>query len=260
MYEHGCRATSPRLRSTGLCKTSDSSYLLHHRPPALTVQHLFNFSRSVSVWVCVCNLGWLGLKRFSVINAQHDRGDPLPHWDLSLWPAAFSHSHVSALWVWVCTLDKHLQMDWWMDGQDETRKRDGESSALLRIPISSFSRPLCSSWNHISAPVKDTPWWLFTDDTSFSHLYWAPVLGRGFVCPGTPCLTWSEKVRWEGGRGRSEGGIKELFLDLCCCSACISARRRVLFERRADRSCCWKSRCFLQDAHQFGTDFQWLRK
>lgn len=40
---------SHRLRSTGLCKTSDSSYLLHHRPPApLTVQHFFNSSHIVS--------------------------------------------------------------------------------------------------------------------------------------------------------------------------------------------------------------------
>lgn len=44
----------PGLRSTGLCKTSDSSYLLHHRPPALTVQHFFNSSHNVRVYVCVC--------------------------------------------------------------------------------------------------------------------------------------------------------------------------------------------------------------
>lgn len=68
-----------QLRSTGLCKTSDSSYLLHHRPPALTVQHFFNSTRSVRECVRVCNLRQLSLKRFSVIIAQYDGEDPLPH-------------------------------------------------------------------------------------------------------------------------------------------------------------------------------------
>lgn len=137
----------------------------------------------------------------------------------------------------------------------DTERNEGESSALLWItPVFPISRGLCSFGNYFQAHVKDIPWWLFTADTSFSHLLCSRVYieslcwGEAMSVQGPP--VWLE-MRWEGGRGRSEGGIKQLFLDLCCCSACIWALETYLLNRRVGPSCCWKYRCFLQDAHQF---------
>lgn len=99
-------------------------------------------------------------------------------------------------------------------------------SALNHACISSLTWPRCSSGNYFQARVKDIPWWLFTADTSFSHLLCSHVYieslcwGEAMSVQGPP--VWLE-MRWEGGRGRSEGWIKQLFLDLCCCSACILA-------------------------------------
>lgn len=133
-------------------------------------------------------------------------GDPLVHWDLSLCGLLLSSSAMSLCCWCVCVhmLDKHLQMDGWMDElKVEVREKHGREWRRREIPSTDKG-----SVSFINGPVHCSAAQLIqAGNFCLSHFIWAtshaqiqPVSTDTQVRQDRLLAKWSEMGRWERRR------------------------------------------------------------